>query len=127
MTLSRRQMFKLSAGAAATWITGMGLSRSRAAAITKKIPIGLELWSVRHQCEKELPTVLRAIGKMGYESVEMAHSYYGHSASTWRKLLDENGHIDVACRYYCHHVPQNMPVYFHVSKYFPFYLNIPTD
>jgi sugar phosphate isomerase/epimerase len=91
MTLSRRQFCKLSAGAAVTWITGTGLSRSRAAATTEKIAIGLELWSVRHQCEKELPAVLRAIGKMGYESVEIAHSYYGHDASTWRKLLDENG------------------------------------
>jgi sugar phosphate isomerase/epimerase len=28
---------------------------------------------------------------MGYETVELAHSYYGHDAAVWRKLLDENG------------------------------------
>ena len=81
MTLSRRQMCKLSVGVAATWITGMGPSRSHAAAAKKKVPIGLELWSVRHQCEKELPSVLRAVGKMGYDSVEML------------RLLD--GYIDI--------------------------------
>jgi len=91
MTLSRRQMLKLSAGAAAAWMTGTGLARSAAANTTAKIPIGLELWSVRHQCEQELPGVLRAVARMGYESVEIAHSYYGYEAPAWRKLLDENG------------------------------------
>ena len=91
MTISRRQLLKLGAGAAATWITGTGLARSGVAAATAKIPIGLELWSVRHQCEDELPIVLKAVAQMGYDSVEMAHSYYGHDAKTWRKLLDENG------------------------------------
>lgn len=91
MRLSRRQLLKLGAGAAATCITGTGLVRLGAAAPAKKIPLGLELWSVRHQCENELPAVLKAVAKMGYESVEMAHSYYGHDADTWHKLLDENG------------------------------------
>ncbi|MFV1966202.1 MAG: sugar phosphate isomerase/epimerase family protein, partial [Pirellulaceae bacterium] len=89
MTLSRRQILKLGAGAAAAWMTGTK-SILRGATMAK-IPIGLELWSVRHQCEQELPAVLKAIAEMGYDSVEMAHSYYGHDANTWRKLLDENG------------------------------------
>jgi sugar phosphate isomerase/epimerase len=84
-------MLKLGTGAAATWVAGTGLVRTGAAATTGKIPIGLELWSVRHQCEKELPTVLRAVAHMGYETVELAHSYYGYEAAAWRKLLDENG------------------------------------
>jgi sugar phosphate isomerase/epimerase len=83
-------MLRLSAGAAA-WIAGTRLARSTAAAATEKIPIGLELWSVRRQCEKELPAVLRAVAQMGYGSVELAHSYYGYDASAWRKLLDDNG------------------------------------
>lgn len=91
MDLSRRQLLKLSAGAAATWMTGTGLARRGAAATTGKIPLGLELWSVRHQCETELPAVLEAVGQMGYETVELAHSYYGYEASAWRKLLDKNG------------------------------------
>jgi sugar phosphate isomerase/epimerase len=91
MTLSRRQMLKLGAGAAAGWMTGAGLARGALANTMAKIPLGLELWSVRHQCEEDLPGVLRAVGQMGYTSVELAHSYYGHEASAWRKLLDKNG------------------------------------
>jgi sugar phosphate isomerase/epimerase len=72
-------------------MTGITTVPGRAEEPSKKIPLGLELWSVRHQCEKELPGVLEAIGKMGYESVELAHNYYGHDAATWRKLLDDNG------------------------------------
>ena len=91
MTLPRRQMLKLSAGATAAWMTGTRLAPGAASKTTAKIPIGLELWSVRHQCERELPSVLRAVARMGYKSVELAHSFYGYDAPAWRKLLDKNG------------------------------------
>jgi sugar phosphate isomerase/epimerase len=90
MILSRRQLLKLSAGAAATCLTGTRLVCGDDAGTKAKIPLGLELWSVRHQCEKELPVVLKAVAQMGYASVEMAHSYYGYDAAAWRKLLDDN-------------------------------------
>lgn len=101
MTISRRQMLTLGAGAAAAWITGTGplsaaerklLRRRKPVLINDlhRIPIGLELWSVRGQCEKELPTVLKAVAAMGYTAVELAHSFYGHAPQQWRKLLDEN-------------------------------------
>ncbi len=90
MNLSRRQMLCATAGATAASL--LGTARwTRAATPSKPIPIGLQLWSVRHQCEKELPTVLRAVAQMGYEAVELAHSYYGHDAAAWRRLLDDNG------------------------------------
>jgi len=91
MNLSRRQMLQLSAGAAATSILGTRWAPTAGAASAKKIPLGLELWSVRQLCEKELPMVLKAVAQMGYDAVELAHSYYGHDAAAWRKLLDENG------------------------------------
>jgi sugar phosphate isomerase/epimerase len=95
-------MLKLGAGAAAMWLAAAELPRQAAAAAERrnrrrlvaaqaKIPVGLELWSVRFQCEKELPVVLQAVAKMGYQAVELAHSYYGLDAAAWRKLLDENG------------------------------------
>jgi sugar phosphate isomerase/epimerase len=90
MTLSRRELLRCAAGAAGMVAAGSWLQRVEAAAGTK-IPVGLELWSVRTQCEKDLPPVLKAIGKMGYKAVELAHSYYGRDAAAWRKLLDENG------------------------------------
>ena len=106
MTVSRRQMLMLGAGAAAAWVTranpflaaqepGRLLRRRKPVLINdlppaRKIPIGLELWSVRQQCEKELPAVLKAVAEMGYQAVELAHSFCGHAAAQWRKLLDEN-------------------------------------
>jgi sugar phosphate isomerase/epimerase len=59
--------------------------------VQAKIPIGLELWSVRAQAEKELPTVLAAVARMGFQAVELAHKTYGYDAPAWRKLLDGNG------------------------------------
>jgi sugar phosphate isomerase/epimerase len=55
-----------------------------------KIPIGLQLNSVRKDCEQDLPAVLQAVAKMGYEGVEFA-GYYGRSAEELRKMLDDLG------------------------------------
>ncbi|MGB9603567.1 MAG: sugar phosphate isomerase/epimerase family protein, partial [Limisphaerales bacterium] len=56
----------------------------------KKIPIGLQLYSVRKECEKDLPGTIAAVAKMGYKGVEFA-GYYGRDAKTLRKMLDDNG------------------------------------
>jgi len=55
-----------------------------------RIPIALQLYSVRHDCEKDLPRVIKAVADMGYEGVEFA-GYYGYSAQELRKLLDDHG------------------------------------
>lgn len=52
--------------------------------------IGLELYSVREDCAKDLPGVLKKVAKMGYKGVEFA-GYHGRTAEELRKLLDENG------------------------------------
>ncbi len=89
MDYSRREMLKLGAGAAALWATGID-PLAAALAPKKKIPIGLQLYSVRQDCQKDLPRVLRAVAKMGYQGVEFA-GYYGRSAKDLRRMLDENG------------------------------------
>ncbi len=55
-----------------------------------KIPIGLQLYSVREDAANNLSSVLYQVGKMGYAGVEFA-GYYGHSAPDVRKMLDDNG------------------------------------
>jgi sugar phosphate isomerase/epimerase len=55
-----------------------------------KPKVGLELYSVREDCAKDLPGVLKAVAKMGYQGVEFA-GYHGRTAEELRKLLDENG------------------------------------
>jgi len=56
----------------------------------KRIPIALQLYSVRDDCAKGLGKVLKETAKMGYEGVEFA-GYYNFSASELRKMLDDNG------------------------------------
>ncbi len=55
-----------------------------------RIPIGLQLYSVRDDCAKDLPGTLQAVAKMGYDGVEFA-GYYGYSAAELRKMLDDTG------------------------------------
>jgi sugar phosphate isomerase/epimerase len=54
------------------------------------LPIALQLYSVRKDCEQDLPGVLQQVGRMGYDGVEFA-GYYGRSAPELKKLLDDNG------------------------------------
>jgi len=55
-----------------------------------KIPVGLQLYSVRNECGKDLVGTVTAVSKMGYKGVEFA-GYYGRSAKDLRKLLDDVG------------------------------------
>lgn len=54
-----------------------------------KIPVAVQLYSVRHECEKDLEGTLKQIKAMGYEGVEFA-GWYGRDAETLKALLDEN-------------------------------------
>jgi sugar phosphate isomerase/epimerase len=83
-------MLKRTAGTAALLALGAAPWPAMAAAGKKQLPVGLQLYSVRKQCEKDLPGVLQAVGKMGYQGVEFA-GYYKRPAAELRKLLDDNG------------------------------------
>ncbi len=79
MATSRRTF--LSLGAAAL-----------AGAAPKRIPIALELYSVRDECKRDLKGTLRAVAKIGYEAVEFFGTYFDlgiEEAKDLRKLLDE--------------------------------------
>lgn len=58
----------------------------------KKIPIGLQLYSVRRELPEDFTGVIEAIGKMGYAGVEFA-GYFGwdKKPAELRKLLDNSG------------------------------------
>jgi sugar phosphate isomerase/epimerase len=93
--LSRRDFLKaaaVSAGAGLAALDGFGALAPQVAAAKKKIPVGVQLYSVRGQAAKDLPAVLEAIGKMGYKGVEFA-GYYGWESKPQelRRLLDDNG------------------------------------
>ena len=84
-----RREFLGAIGAAGVTL-GLGVAPLAQAADSKKIPVGLQLYSVREQCQKDLPGTLAAVKKIGYPAVEFA-GYYDRSAKDLRKLLDDNG------------------------------------
>jgi len=84
ITMNRREFVRTSVVMAAA--TGMACNPQS----VKTIPVGLQLYSVRHECEKDFPATVAAVARMGYQGVEFA-GYYGHSAKELRKLLDDNG------------------------------------
>ena len=75
-------------------MAGAGSSSTRLLAADsyggKSIPFGLQLYSVREECTKDLVGTVQAVGKMGYKGVEFA-GYHGRDAKTLRKLLDDTG------------------------------------
>ena len=96
MNITRRGMLKLGAGAAALWAAGVELrggpqeATTKESKVGKKIPIGLQLYSLREDCPKDLPGTLKAVAAMGYVGVEFA-GYHGRKADELRKMLTDNG------------------------------------
>jgi len=85
MHFSRRNFLK--AGAA-------GLALAAVPSIVRAAPakpqVGVQLYSVRGLCGKDLLGTLKAIKEMGYAGVEFA-GYYSKSAEELKKILDDNG------------------------------------
>jgi sugar phosphate isomerase/epimerase len=57
--------------------------------VTRRVPIALELYSVREAMKEDLPGTLAQVAKMGYEGVEFA-GFFDYPASDLRKILDDN-------------------------------------
>jgi sugar phosphate isomerase/epimerase len=55
----------------------------------KRLQVGLQLYSVRADCAKDLPGVLKTVSKMGYTGVEFA-GYHGRTAAELRQMLHDN-------------------------------------
>src|SRR5262249_30729573 len=83
-TISRRSF--LTIAAAAPLASALPPSR--------RIPLGLELYSVRNELKQDLMGTVRAVAKMGYEGVEFYAPYFEWTpgyAKDVRKLLDDLG------------------------------------
>lgn len=82
-TLSRRSLLAIAAAAPFA-----------ASARGKKIPVGLELYSVRDLLKDDLMGTVRGVAKMGYQDVEFYAPYYDWTldyAKDVRKLLNDLG------------------------------------
>jgi sugar phosphate isomerase/epimerase len=87
-TVSRREFLHHSAVGVAG--ATLGLAQAARGASSSRIPVGLQLYSVREQCAADLPKVVAAVSKIGYKGVEFA-GYHNRSAKDLRKLLDDQG------------------------------------
>lgn len=82
---------------AAAVVPGMALARGWA---QERIPLGLQLFTVRKEAERNLPHVLDQIRRIGYEEVETYAGIYTFSAEALRHMIEDaelrvpSGHFD---------------------------------
>ena len=89
MQFSRRKFIK--AGAAGLALSVPAFAGGQTLTGAKAKPrIGVQLYSVRNLCSKDLVGTLKAVKEMGYEGVEFA-GYYGKSAKELKQILDDLG------------------------------------
>jgi sugar phosphate isomerase/epimerase len=59
-------------------------------AARQRFRVGVQIYSLRREAEKDLPATLAMIRKFGFTEVEVS-ALYGRSAADFRRLLDNNG------------------------------------
>ena len=97
MVLTRRSF--LSASLTLPWLLKRGAASTR-------LPVGLELYSVRDALKQDPEATVRAVAQMGYQCVEFYAPYFDWTedqAKRMRKLLDDLG---IRC-YSTHNSEQN--------------------
>ena len=87
-SLSRRDFIVTTAASAALAAVGTGCRETKVG--RPRIPVGVQLYSVRADCAEDLPGTIAAVAKMGYDGVEFA-GYYERTAEDLRRILDDNG------------------------------------
>src|SRR5215472_136672 len=60
------------------------------------LPIGLELFTVRHECEQNFPGTLQKVAAIGYQEVEL-FDFYGRKALEVRRMLSSIGLVAPSC------------------------------
>ena len=65
--------------------------RNIAIAANTRIPLGVQLYTVREQAEKDLGAVLAHISMIGYTEVETYWNVYTHPAKKLRSMIVDNG------------------------------------
>ena len=53
-------------------------------------PIGLQLYTLREQLEKDAPGTIKQLAAIGYKDVEI-YSLYGKTAAEFGQILKDNG------------------------------------
>jgi sugar phosphate isomerase/epimerase len=75
---------------AATGLAALAFRKSSLAVGTEH-PIGVQLYTVREQAEKDLPKVLQQIQAIGYKEVELYWDVYNRPAAELRRIIGDHG------------------------------------
>ena len=86
ITPTRRNFLQVTA----TGLAALAFHKSSLAADTEH-PIGVQLYTVRDQAEKDLPAVLKQIQAIGYKEVELYWNVYNRPASELKRMIADNG------------------------------------
>jgi sugar phosphate isomerase/epimerase len=89
---TRREFIQHTAigAAGATLSLGLAGCSTNKTSMKKKIPVGVEMYSVRNECRTDFPGTIAAVAKIGYKGVEFA-GYWNRSAKDIRQMVDDNG------------------------------------
>jgi sugar phosphate isomerase/epimerase len=87
MSVTSRRSFLKAAGAV---VAATCAGAEKVAAKPLRLPIGLQLYSVRELLPKDFDGTLRKVAAAGYTEVEAA-GYYGLSATEFRRAMDRAG------------------------------------
>jgi sugar phosphate isomerase/epimerase len=88
--INRRQFLASTACFAAAAGVGGGLAESTSAD-PLGLPLGIQLYTVGDDMQKDAPGTLKKIAEIGYKEVETAGFGSAGSAAALRKILDDNG------------------------------------
>ena len=88
--IHRRDFLRLTALGAAGASLGLAGRAAGGPPARRKIPVAVQLYSVREACKQDFPGTLAALARMGYRGVEFA-GFWGRSAADIRRMLDDNG------------------------------------
>ncbi len=92
--ISRRRFLQTAATAA----VAAALPSHRALAYPFGLPLGLQLYSVRDQLQRDYPGTLKEVGRLGYKEVEAA-GFYSQSVSEVRGAMEAAGVRCVSAHY----------------------------
>ncbi|MGO8791151.1 MAG: sugar phosphate isomerase/epimerase family protein [Terriglobia bacterium] len=81
-----------------SFLGAMAAAPLAAAAVPlKQIPVGLELYSVRDELEKDLMGTVRGVAKIGYQCVEFYSPYYDWTTDYARQVRAELDELGIHC------------------------------
>jgi sugar phosphate isomerase/epimerase len=80
-----------------SFLAAVGAAPLALRAAGKQIPIGLELYSVRHELSKDLTGTVQQVAQMGYQCVEFFAPYYGWTSDYARQVRKQLDDLGIKC------------------------------